>query len=360
PDPDRFMHPLAAGGIRRTLVTLMRGLDRAASTAGEPFDEPGIMVPHVNSRRYGWTHYGVMIPDLPEPHRFFSCMSLIGATGSLAFDNDHALADVPRRNASVVLATAASYPGHYGNYSTASDFVSNPDGSLVRFGDDLTITGGYPEFHLTGRFGGVEADLRLTNTDKVTWFVRNPVYKHLSLLTGYRGRFTTPGGAVDVEGLCAFEYGACPSPYQLRSPPLPPSQKAPLDYFVYQIINLGPDDQVLLSHHCIGGTPFITTALHRGRNHYDLDLGHAEFEVVQYRDAPEPTPYGIAMRVPKVTRFTARRAGVVVLDVTAELDTTFTFGLGSGFVTGFRHQTRWRGEQIEGRGYMEYIDRRQG
>ena len=43
-----------------------------------------------------------MIPDLPEPHRFFSTMSLIGATGSLAFDTDHALADQPRRNASVV------------------------------------------------------------------------------------------------------------------------------------------------------------------------------------------------------------------------------------------------------------------
>jgi hypothetical protein len=42
------------------------------------------------------------------------------------------------------------------------------------------------------------------------------------------------------------------------------------------------------------------------------------------------------------------------------MDTTFTFGLGSGFVTGFRHETTWRGEKITGRGYQEYIDRRAG
>lgn len=359
------MHSAAASGIRRTLTALMSVLDNAEESSRRPFTEPSIMVPHVaskgtGSKRFGWTHYGVMIPDLPEPHRFFSAMSLIGATGSLAFDNDHALADEPRRNASVVVGTAASHPAHFGNYSTDRDFMCRPDGSLMKFGDDLTLAGSYPEYRLTGRFGGVDVDLALTNTDTVTWFVRNPVYKHLSLLTEYRGRFSTAAGSTDVTGLCAFEYGACPSPYQLRSTPLPPALKAPLDLFVYQIVNLGPDDQVLLSHHCIGGTPFITTALHRSRHAYGRSLGRAEFRVERYRDHPEPTPYGIPMRIPSVTRFTARDDRGVALDVRAELDTTLTFGLGSGFVTGFRHESTWRGEPISGRGYMEYIDRREG
>lgn len=352
------MHAAAAAGIRRTLTALMGVLDDAESASRRPFAEPAIMVPNVASKRFGWTHYGVMIPDLPEPHRFFSAMSLIGATGSLAFDNDHALADRPRRNASVVVGTAASYPHHFGNYSTDRDFVSKPDGSLVKFGEDLSISGSYPQYHLSGRFGGVQADLHLTNTDKVTWFVRNPVYKHLSLLTEYQGRFSTAAGSTEVQGLCAFEYGACPSPYQLRATPLPSSLKAPLDLFVYQIINLGPDDQVLLSHHRIGGRPFITTALHRGRNSYGRSLGHTEFRVEQYRPEPEQTPYGIPMRLPAATRFTVRDETGVVLDVRAELDTNFTFGLGSGFVTGFRHESTWRGEKITGRGYQEYIDRR--
>lgn len=354
------MHSAAATGIRRTLTALMNLLDDAEDSSHRPFTEPSIMVPNVDSKRFGWTHYGVMIPDLPEPHRFFSAMSLIGATGSLAFDNDFALADQPRRNASVVVGTAASHPAHFGNYAIGRDFRSTPDGSLVRFGDDLTLAGSYPDYRLTGRFGGVDVDLTLTNTDTVTWFVRNPVYKHLSLLTDYRGTFSTADQTTDVGGLCAFEYGACPSPYQLRSTPLPPALKAPLDLFVYQIINLTPDDQVLLSHHCIGGKPFITTALHRNRNGYGHSLGHTDFRVEHYRPAPEETPYGRPMRLPEVTRFTVRDESGVVLDVRAEMDTTFTFGLGSGFVTGFRHESTWRGEMITGRGYQEYIDRREG
>lgn len=188
---------VAAPAIRRTLTALNRGLDSADTWSPRPFSEPDVMVPNVGSRRCGWTHYGVMIPDLPEPHRFFSAMSLIGATGSLAFDNDYALADEPRRNASVVVGTAASHPAHFGNYSTANDFISNPDGSLIQFGNELTIAGGYPHYRLTGRFGGVEADLRLTNTDKVNWFFRNPVYKHFSLLTEYRGSFTETSSGLD-------------------------------------------------------------------------------------------------------------------------------------------------------------------
>ena len=358
------MHAVAASGIRRTLSTLMAAVDTAEKASTRPFTEPDILVPNVGSKRYGWTHYGVMIPDLPEPHRFLSVMSLIGATGSLAFDTDFALVDEPRRNASVVVTTAASYPAHFGNYSTARDFVSRPDGSLVQFGRELTLSGRYPDYRLTGRFGGVAMDLNLTNTDTVTWFVRNPVYKHLSLLTEYRGSFTTSSGTsagtAEVAGLCAFEYGACPSPYQLRSTALPPALKAPLDLFVYQIINLGPDDQVLLSHHCIGGKPFITTALYRSRNSVGCSLVDPQFRVERYRQTPEDTPYGIPMRIPSVTRFTARDESGVVLDVTAELDTSLTFGLGSGFVTGFRHESTWRGERISGRGYMEYIDRRDG
>lgn len=350
-----------APAIRRTLAMLNRALDSADSWSARPFDEPGVMLPNVDSRRFGWTHYGVMIPDLPEPHRFLSAMSLIGATGSLAFDNDFALADRPRRNASVVFGTAASHPAHFGNYSTASDFVSSPDGSLIRFGDDLTISGGYPHYRLTGRAGGVEVDLELTNTDKVNWFFRNPVYKHFSLLTEYRGALTetATGQRTPAEGLCAFEYGACPSLYQLHYRALPSRLKAPLDYFVYQIINLGADEQVLLSHYCIGGVPFMTTALHRGRHECGIRFARTEFRVERYREEREETPYGIPMRIPASTRFTAYTdtAGPV-LDVHAELDTSLTFGLGSGFVTGVRHESTWRGRRITGRGYLEYIDRR--
>ncbi|GED99213.1 DUF6670 family protein [Gordonia crocea] len=353
------MHHLVSSGLRVGLGSLIRTVDRAQASDGQPFTDADLLVPHTDSRRFGWTHYGIMIPDLPEPHRFFSVMSLVGATGSVAFDNDAALVAPPRRNAAVVAGTAASYPDHFGNYAIGETFTSNPDGSLVRFGDDLTIAGGYPEYTVPGRLGGVDVDLQLTCHDKVNWFFRTPVYRHLSLLTDYRGTFTHEGVATPAEGICAFEYGACPSPYVARKTPLPPSVKAPLDYFVYHIVNLDENNQILLSQYGIGGQPLMSTALYCSRTVYGTRFDDVSFEVTSLRDEPAPTPYGIDMAVPATTRFVVRdRGGDVWLDLRAEMDTPFTYGLGTGFVSGFRHTSTWRGREIAGRGYVEYIDRR--
>ena len=352
------MHSAAASGIRRTLSALMRITDNAEATSRQPFDQPSIMVPNLGSRRYGWTHYGVMIPDLPEPHRFFSAMSLIGATGSLAFDTDHALADQPRRNASVVVGTAASHPGISAPLP-GRDFRSEPDGSLVQFGDELTIAGRYPRYRLTGRFGGVDADLELTNTDKVTWFVRNPVYKAPQPADRVPRQFLDGLGDHRRRRTVRLRIRRLPEPVPVALHPAARTQSAagPVRVPDHQS---GPDEQVLLSHHCIGGAPFITTALHRSRNSHGCSLGRAEFHVERYRAAPEETSYGRPMRLPAATRFTVRDAGGLVLEVNAEMDTAYTYGLGSGFVTGFRHHSVWRGETITGRGYQEYIDRRDG
>ena len=347
--------------MRAGLGTAIRLFDSAESSDGKPFSEPDILRPHVDSRRFGWVHYGVMIPDLPEPHRFFSMMSLIGATGSLAFDNDDALVAPPRRNASVVAGTAASHPAHFGNYAVGDTFVSSPDGSLVKFGDDLTLTGRYPCYELVGRVGDVDVALKLTNTGTVSWFFRNPLYKHFGLLTDYEGTFTHEGTSVTASGLCSFEYGAMPSPYLVRTTALPPAAKAPLDYFVYQIVDLDADTQILLSRYAIGGAPLMTTAILRTRAGYGTRFRRVDFEVLEVRDEPEPTPYGIPMPVPQRTRFLVKDSrGRPWLDLEAVMDTPFTFGLGTGFVAGFAYTATWRGAGITGRVYFEYIDRRSG
>src|SRR5690606_35529055 len=82
--------------IHQVLRIARTAFDGAEDRMGRPFTEPDILVPHTRSRRVGWTHYGLMIPDLPEPHRYLTIMSLIGGTGSLAFDHDHALVASPR------------------------------------------------------------------------------------------------------------------------------------------------------------------------------------------------------------------------------------------------------------------------
>ncbi|MBO0855774.1 MAG: hypothetical protein J2P18_18640 [Nocardia sp.] len=355
------MHQLAADGIRVGLDTLLRVLDDGEPASRKPFAEPDILRPNLDSRRFGWTHYGVMIPDLTEPHRFLSVMSLIGATGSVAFDTDHALPAAPRRTASVVAGTAASHPGHFGTYEIGRDFLANPDGSSIRFGEDLQLLGGYPGYRLTGTLGPVTVDLNLNCSDLVTWFFHNPVNKHLSLLTDYSGTLAVGSDAMNVEGMCSFEYGACPSPYLLSRTALPQMFKAPLDHFVYHIVNLDADNQILLTHLAIGGKPFRTTAYHRTRGAESTSFPDVRFAVLAHRPEPEPTPYGRPMPLPAATRFEVRDdRGQVWLDLRTDMDTPFTYGLGSGFVSGFAHTATWRGEQISGRGYVEYIDRRNG
>ncbi|MEU5843239.1 DUF6670 family protein [Rhodococcus sp. NPDC047139] len=353
------MRAIAARALGAGLGSAIRLFDSADGSDGKPFSEPDILRPRVDSRRFGWVHYGVMIPDLPEPHRFFSMMSLVGATGSLAFDNDDALVAPPRRNASVVAGTAASHPAHFGNYAVGDTFVSSPDGSLVQFGDDVRLTGRFPRYELVGRLGGVDVALTLTNTPTVSWFFRSPVYKHFGLLTEYEGTFTCDGHTIAAEGLCSFEYGAMPSPYLVRSTPLSPAAKVPLDLFVYQIADLDADTQILLSHYTIGGRPLMTTAILRTRTGYGTRFRDVKFDVLELRDEPEPTPYGIPMPVPRRTRFLVKDSGGRPwLDLEATMDTPFTFGLGTGFVTGFAYSATWRGTGITGRGYFEYIDRR--
>lgn len=353
------MHSLPSTAIRFGARAAIALFDSAATSDGTPFDEPDILLPHVDSTRFGWTHFGVMIPDLPEPHRFFSMMSLIGATGSLAFDDDIALAAPPRRNASVVAGTAVSHPDHVGHYAIGESFRSAPDGSMIRFGDDLVLTGHYPHYEVSGTLGGVDIELRLNTTDKVSWFFRSPIYKHFGLLTEYEGTLTHSGERMDAAGLCSFEYGACPSPYALRASPVPSRWKAPLDHFVYQIVNLDENHQILLSRYAIGGTALMTTALLRSRDRYGTRFADVDFEIVRLRDEPEPTPYGIAMPVPSETRFIVRdNNGSVWLDLHATMDTPWTYGLGTGFVTGFRFDATWKGAVVTGRGYFEYIDRR--
>ncbi len=53
---------------------MLRVIDKGDAATGRPFTEPRILRRNLDSRRFGWTHYGVMIPDLPEPHRYLSLM----------------------------------------------------------------------------------------------------------------------------------------------------------------------------------------------------------------------------------------------------------------------------------------------
>jgi len=335
---------------------LLYTVDTADRQDGKPFDRPHMLLPHTDSKRYGWTHYGLMIPDLPAPHRYFSIMSIIGTPGAQCFDIDYARRDTPRRNATVVSGTAATHPAHFGAYAIGKQGEFSADGRLIRFGKEVVIRGGYPEYHVQAAIGGYEIELQVLNTDKVSWFIKNPVYEHISLLSEYRGMICGPSGSITVSGLCAFEYGACISPYVLRDKPLDWQRKVPLDFFFYNIINVDKDTQLLLSYCTMKGLSVNRSVLIRGRNRYTQTLRAVDVVVDEYHPQPAVSPDGIVMKLPAVWRWQARDGGKLVVDLRMTQDTPFTYGLGNGYVGGGRFEGEFEGQPVRGGCYVEYID----
>lgn len=333
-------------------------LDGTPAQDGKAFPASYALKPYHNSKRVGWSHYGVMIPDLPAPHQFFSIMSIIGTPGALAFDTDHALQDSPRRNATAVMGTAATHPQKFKGYSIPRDCQFADDGSHIQFGDNIVITGQYPNYHVTAREQDFVLEIDITNTDKVSWFVKTPVYDHISLLSTYQGQITYQGKTQQISGLCTFEHAACVSPYLLRDKPIPTALKTPVDFFTYQIINLDKNTQLLLNDTRLSDVKIVSKAFLRGLDVYNQSYD-AAFEVLTYQDTPAVAPDGVVMRLPHTFRWIITdEQQQVILIINGKVDTPFTYGLGSGYVGAYQYEGMYQNKVIRGRGYIEYIDRR--
>jgi len=220
---------------------------------GRPFTDGDMLVPHTRSRRYGWTHYGLMIPDLPEPHRYFTVMSLVGATGALALDDDHALCASPRHNASVVTGTAATYPRHFGNYAVGRD------GALRRRWERAPLRRRAFDHRTLPTLPRRRADRRIPPRPR-------PREHRQGVLVLPQPRLQAPESADALPRSARARRAASGrrGPLRLRArcqpepvpaATLPASQKAPLDHFVYHIVRLHESNQVLLSQYSIAGRP---------------------------------------------------------------------------------------------------------
>lgn len=333
-------------------------LDGTPLQDGQAFPTSYPLKPYYQARHIGWTHYGVMIPDLPAPHQFFSIMSVIGTPGALAFDVDHALKDTPRQNATAFMGTAATHPQQFQGYAIARDCQFSEDGSHIQFGNTIIMTGQYPDYHVLAREQNFELDIQITNTDKVSWFVKTPVYDHLSLLSTYQGTVSHQGKTQHITGLCTFEYAACISPYLLRDKPIAPHFKVPLDFFTYQIINLDDHTQLLLNDTRLNNVKIVSKAFLRSLNQYNHSYA-AEFEVLSYQEQPAIAPDGVPMRLPQSFRWRIRDTqGHTIFIINGTVDTPFTYGLGTGYVGAYHYEGTYQDKIIQGRGYIEYIDRR--
>lgn len=341
------------GTVNTLVQSLLGQVNRSEERIGRPFDPATPIGPP--SGRHTWTHYGVMVPGLPEPHRTFGAMSIVGTPGVAIFANDHAITTTPRDTAYLVSATGAMRGGTFKTYSVADDCEFAPDGSVIRFGDDLAISGGYPVFDVRRTHPDADVALRLKATDKVTYFadLRAGLYSHWSLLCEYDGTI----GDTRSSGLCTFEYARGVG---LHSLPVRGTPNLPATFFSYHVLNIDERTQVLFGEaRLAGGIPVIRSAYVRGLDDYGAEYADASLTV--HAHEPRDTPDGRRMRLPSALTLAARdTSGAEVFTLEGKTNGDWAYGLGAGFVGSYGYTGTFRGREASGTAYVEYVDLARG
>ncbi|GEE00880.1 hypothetical protein nbrc107696_13260 [Gordonia spumicola] len=352
------MTQLISGLLSRAVLDVaLPFVDSRITASGRPFDGGEPFRPYARSRAWSVVHYGVFVPLLPEPHRYVNTMTFIGATGTEAFDNDELVGTDARDLATVLSSTAVGDQHHYKGYDSRSDCDFADDGSVLRWGDDLTITVHDREVHVAGRYESFDVDLSLTLTDQVSYFVRTPIYQHLSLLAPYTGTITDASGTTKVSGLGTFEYARALTQQAAVASPVPAVAKLPVDLFTYQVIQLDERTQLLLTDVQARGRTACRLLHVRVLGEETSVYDDVRFEVTAW-DRPQVDRWGRRMRVPQTMRWTVRDGDALVFAIDATVDSPLRFGHGRGYVAAYTYSGEFRGASVDGSGYMEWVDTR--
>lgn len=134
----------------------------------------------------------------------------------------------------------------------------------------------------------------------------------------------------------------------------------PIDFFTYQVLDLGDNRQLLfVGTEAEGRTALNGVYLRHGDGRsIALDQG-VTFEVLELQEAPGTTPDGFLMKLPLRFRWQSPAESVLAVDLEGTVDAPFSWGLGNGYVGAYSFTGTVAGAPVQGRtGYIEYIDRR--
>ncbi|HEV7193252.1 MAG TPA: DUF6670 family protein [Jatrophihabitantaceae bacterium] len=323
----------------RAVVNPVHRLDGRRFDPATPFGPP--------HGRYSTVHYGVMIPGLPEPHRFLDVIAVIGQPPVALWRNSHLVQTSDRDTVSLLTATGAMTTDQLQGYSVAEDCELSPDGSSLRFGDRLLFEGSYPDYSVRITHPQVTADLHLHATGSVTHFARLPggLYDHWSLLCQYTGRI----GGVAAAGLCTLEYA--------RGVAL----RLPLRSFAYSVLNVDDRTQVLMGQVLgPGGLPVQRVVSVRGLDEPSQSYSRGfRFDIHGFESEARATPDGRWMLLPREFEWQVDDgAGGRLIRIAGRMCGDFTYGMAAGFAGSYRYEGEFRGRAVEGTGYLEYIDGR--
>ncbi|RLZ06640.1 hypothetical protein EAH57_15495 [Acinetobacter sp. 2JN-4] len=316
--------------------------------------------PHTEYKRYGSTHYGVMIPDLPEPYRYLSWASVIGYVGFPITDTEYQISNRGKGDtASLVHGTALSSTEEaFKIYSIIDDIEFSKDPFSVNFKNDTFFKECEDGYLLTTNRDDLQLEVKLKPTKAVTWFAYSPLYKHFSVLMHYEGRMVQKGETVEIQGLCTLESWKAVATSMLKNQLLVKHIQLPVKIFSYQVVNLDENQQLLLAFICYEDKPILTSVYYRHIDGTSSQFnGDVLFEVTKNQTEPQVTPDGYSMNVPDTFKWVAHHNGEKILEIFAEVDTPYCYGLAAGFVSSYKWQGMFKGNDLQGRGYLEFIDR---
>ena len=315
---------------------------------------------HVFSRRFASTHYGIMIPDLPEPFRYMSYASVIGDVGADITKTSKKISMLLAEEiATFVHGTALSETKDaFKVYAISEQLKFQQQPFQIQYADDSSLTQEADHYHLVTHMNGLQVDLILKPTDAITWFSYGPFYQHFSVLMHYEGVIIQQGITRQVTGLFTLEHWKAVTLSMLPQKFLLNDFTLPMTSFTYQVINLNDQEQLVLAFVGFLGQPAYTAISYRHVNGTSIQYDDAHFEVTTLQEQAEITPDGFAMQVPKFFTWRAKHHGQWIVNIVAEVDTAYCYGLAAGYVTSYKWQGEFNQKIAEGRGYLEYIDRR--
>jgi hypothetical protein len=324
-------------------------IDRSNGINGEPFDPAKTsMIPQHG--KYTTVHYGIMIPNLPEPFRFLNLLTVLGQPRIKLWRNEHLIKTTARDTANLLVGTGVATPEHFSGYSIEKDCDIRPDASFLRFGSDLTIAGTYPNFTATRVGKDFNLEITLRATDKVAHFthVIGELYDHWAILCEYEGILEYQQQQTPIQGLCTFEYA--------RGADI----NLPFQFFTYQIININAHTQALFVE-VLGP---LSSLLQRRvyirslTDHGAIYEKHVQFTVHELEAEIKVTPDGAQMKMPKRFSWQVHYDGREILVIDAHGNNDFCYGMAAGYAGSYQYTGRFQGADIKGMGYIEYMGRR--
>lgn len=317
---------------------------------------------HIFSKHFKSTHYGIMVPDLPDPYRYLTCTSIIGDIGVNVTHVPSNQTDLnPADTATLIHGTALTQQKNaYQILSIRDQILLKKEPFEVQYGDTTKIYVEDQKYYLETNRSDLKVKLEMTPTSALTWFSYNKIYQHFSVLMQYKGYFIENQKQVNISGLCTLEHWKCIGfstvlPKKILNDHL----LLPLDSFSYQVINIDAEQQLVLVYTGFAQQPAYLTVSYRNINGTSIQYdGEIIFEVEELLSSALITPDGYQMDVPKSFKWIAYHQGKKVLNIHAIVDTEYCYGLGAGYVSSYSWNGKFEGTHLSGKGYLEYIDRR--